>query len=51
MGRGMGRDMGMLLLGVWLLLTGITGLVSLGLPSIVMTILALVAGILIIAGR
>jgi hypothetical protein len=47
----MGRDLGMLLLGVYLILTGITGLVSLGLPSLVMTLLALSAGILIIAGR
>jgi hypothetical protein len=47
----MGRDLGLLLLGVWLVLTGIGGLVSLGLPSMVMTVLALAAGILIIAGR
>jgi hypothetical protein len=51
MSRGMGRDLGMLLLGVWLILTGITGLVSLGLPAVVMTLLALSAGVLIIAGR
>jgi hypothetical protein len=47
----MGRDLGILLLGVWLVLTGLTGLVSLGLPPIVLTMLALSAGILIIAGR
>lgn len=51
MSRGMGRDLGMLLLGVWLVLTGITGLVSLGLPPLVMTLLALSAGVLILAGR
>ena len=51
MSRGMGRDLGMLLLGVYLVLVGVTGLVSFGLPPIVMTFLALSAGVLIIAGR
>jgi hypothetical protein len=45
------RNAGMLLLGLWLVLTGLAGLGPLALPFPVMGILALVAGILILAGR
>ncbi len=45
------RSVGMTVLGVYLLLAGISGLVPLGLPPVVMAVLALVAGILILAGR
>ena len=45
------RNVGMLLLGLWLVLTGLAGLVSLGLPYPLMAVLALLAGILILAGR
>jgi hypothetical protein len=45
------RNIGMLLLGVWLILTGLLGLAAFGMPPIVMSILALVAGALIIVGR
>ena len=45
------RNMGMLLLGIWLVLYGLAGLVSLGLPSPLMAVLALLAGILILVGR
>jgi hypothetical protein len=41
----------MLVLAVWLILTGITGLFALGLPPIVMSVLPLIAGILIVMGR
>jgi hypothetical protein len=41
----------MLLLAIWLILTGLAGVVALGLPSPIMAILALVAGILILVGR
>jgi hypothetical protein len=41
----------MLLLGLWLVLYGLAGIVPLGLPSQLMALLALVAGILIILGR
>lgn len=51
MASGFNRNIGMLLLGVWLVLTGLSGMVALGLPSMLMAILALLAGILIIAGR
>ena len=46
-----GHDLGMLVFAVWLILTGVTGLVSFGLPPILMSVLALVAGVLIVTGR
>ena len=45
------RNAGMTVLGVYLILAGLSGLMGLGLPPIVMPVLALVAGILILAGR
>jgi hypothetical protein len=45
------RNMGMIVLGLWLVLYGLASLVPLGLPSPLMAVLALVAGILILAGR
>lgn len=45
------RSVGMLLLGVWLILTGVAGLVAIPLPAVVMPVLALIAGVLILAGR
>jgi len=51
MASGVNRNIGMLVLAVWLILTGLSGLIALGLPTIVMAVLALVAGILIIVGR
>ncbi len=45
------RNIGMLVLGVWLILTGLSAMMALGLPAMLMAVLALVAGILIIAGR
>lgn len=45
------RNAGMIVLGLWLVLYGISGLVPLALPSPLMAVLALVAGILILAGR
>jgi hypothetical protein len=50
-GVGLNRNMGMLLLGIWLILTGLSGLVALGLPPLVMAVLALIAGILVLVGR
>lgn len=50
-GLGFNRNIGMLLLGLWLILYGLSGLVALGLPAMLMAVLALVAGILIIVGR
>ena len=45
------RSAGMLLLAIWLILTGLSGLVAFALPSIVMAVLALIAGVLILVGR
>jgi hypothetical protein len=45
------RNVGMLLLGIWLVLYGLDGMVPLGLPSPLMAVLALLAGILILVGR
>jgi hypothetical protein len=45
------RNMGLLVLAIWLLLTGISSFVALGLPPALMGILALIAGVLILAGR
>jgi hypothetical protein len=45
------RNVGMLLLGIWLVLYGLAGIVPLGLPSPLMAVLALIAGALILLGR
>ena len=45
------KNVGLLLLAVWLILYGLTGLVSFVLPGPVMAVLALLAGVLILAGR
>jgi len=50
-GVGLNRNVGMLLLGIWLILTGLSGLVALGLPPMLMAVLALIAGILVLVGR
>ena len=49
-----GRNLGMLLLGVWLILTGLLPLLNMKLSSIVTTglaVLGIVAGILILLRR
>jgi hypothetical protein len=48
---GFNRSAGMLLLGIYLILVGISGFVALGLPAVLMSVLALVAGVLILVGR
>ena len=45
------RNTGMLLLAIWLILVGVTGIVSLAIPPIVTAVIALVAGVLILLGR
>ena len=47
------RTLGMMLLGIWLILTGIIPLLSLSFAGLgnLMTLLAIAAGVLIIAGR
>lgn len=51
MALGIQRNVGMLLLAIWLILSGISGMMPLGLPSPLMAVLALLAGILILVGR
>ncbi len=48
-----GSNLGMMLLAIWLILTGLIGLLSLSFAglSILMAILALAAGVLILLGR
>ncbi len=47
------KNLGMLLLGIWLILTGLLGIVSIPIPflNIIMAILALASGILILIGK
>lgn len=45
------RNLGMIVLAIFLILYGLSGMVALGLPAPLMGILALIAGILILAGR
>lgn len=45
------RNVGMLLLAIWLILYGISGMVALALPAPLMAVLALLAGVLILVGR
>jgi uncharacterized membrane protein HdeD (DUF308 family) len=45
------KNVGMLLLAIYLIIVGIVALFHIGIPSIVTGILALVAGILILIGR
>ena len=47
------RSIGMLLLGIWLILTGLIALAGLSIPNspIVLGLLALISGVLILVGR
>lgn len=45
------RSVGMLLLAIWLILSGVAGLMTLPLPHVIMPLLALIAGALILVGR
>jgi hypothetical protein len=45
------RNVGMLLLAIWLILYGLAGMIALGLPAPLMAVLALLAGVLILVGR
>ena len=47
------RNTGMLLLGIWLILTGLLQVVSVSIPGIgsILALLAIVAGMLILVGR
>ncbi len=45
------KNIGMLLLGIWLILTGLMQVVSIPIPAILMTILAIAAGVLILVSK
>jgi len=45
------RNLGMLLLAIFLVLYGVAGIAALGLPSPALVVLALMAGILLLLGR
>ena len=45
------RNVGMLLLAIWLILAGIGALAPLPIPGVVSAVIALLAGILILIGR
>jgi hypothetical protein len=51
MAVGFQRNAGFLVLAIWLILYGVSGLVALHLPAPLMAVLALVSGVLILAGR
>lgn len=44
------RSAGMLLLAIWLILSGLAGFAALPIPGVLMAALALIAGILILIG-
>jgi hypothetical protein len=44
------RNAGMLLLAIWLILSGVAGFASLPIPGLLMSALALIAGVLILVG-
>jgi hypothetical protein len=48
---GLNRNLGMLVLAIWLILYGLTGFVAVMLPPVVMAALAIIAGVLILVGR
>ncbi len=50
---GITKNLGMLLLSIWLILTGLMQLVDFAIPSanIIMGLLALAAGVLILLGK
>ena len=48
---GVQRNIGMLMLALYLILVGLSAFVALGLPAMLTGVLALLAGILILIGR
>ena len=47
----MNRNIGFVLLAIWLLLTGLSAFVSMGSLSVILALLAIGAGIFILIGR
>jgi hypothetical protein len=46
----MTRSVGMILLAIWLIITGLAGFAVIPIPGVLMAVLALIAGILILIG-
>ena len=54
MARRMTKNLGMLLLAIWLIVTGLLQFVSLGIPelgSLILPLLAIVAGVLLLLNK
>ena len=45
------RNLGLLVLAIYLIVVGVTGLVSVPIPGVLTAVLALLAGILLLFGR
>jgi len=45
------QNVGMILLAVYLILVGLAGVIALAIPGVLLSVLALIAGILILVGR
>ncbi|MBP1744726.1 MAG: hypothetical protein H6Q58_1704 [Firmicutes bacterium] len=45
------KNMGMILLAIWLIVTGILQLVSIAIPAALMAIIAIAAGVLILISK
>ena len=45
------KNLGILFLAVWLIITGLLGVATIPIPSVVMAVLALLAGVLLLLGR
>jgi hypothetical protein len=45
------RSIGMTLLAFWLILTGLDALIAITVPTVLTSVFALLAGVLILAGR
>jgi hypothetical protein len=45
------RNLGMLVLAIWLILTGLAGFVNIGQLAQILSLLALAAGVLLLIGR
>ncbi len=45
------KNLGMLVLAIYLILVGLAGLVTFSMPAIVMPVLAIAAGILLLLGK
>lgn len=45
------RNIGLLVLAIWLILYGLTGFLTIALPGGVLAALAIIAGVLILVGR